>query len=67
MTRCECAGIAFEEAVRRMRSEGLALEQAVRRSGCGLTCGACIPDLVRHLHAAAMAHAAGEAAKTTVR
>ena len=57
MTRCECTGIAFEEAARRMQAEGLALEQAVRRSGCGQNCEACLPDLRRHLAAAALAAA----------
>ena len=45
MTRCECAGCAFSEVARTMRSEGLGVEEACRRTGCGQTCGACIPDL----------------------
>lgn len=49
MTRCECAGVTFEEVARRMHAERLSAEQAVRRTGCGQTCGACIPDLVRFL------------------
>jgi bacterioferritin-associated ferredoxin len=49
MTRCECAGITFEEAARRMAAERLGAEQALRRTGCGQTCGACIPDLRRFL------------------
>ena len=61
MTRCECAGIAFDEAARRMQAEGLALEQAVRRSGCGRNCEACLPDLRRHLAQAAQAAAAAAA------
>jgi bacterioferritin-associated ferredoxin len=49
MTRCECAGVTFEEVARRMARERLAADQAVRRTGCGQNCGACIPDLLRFL------------------
>jgi bacterioferritin-associated ferredoxin len=49
MTRCECAGVTFEEVARRMRAERLSAEQAVRRTGCGQNCGACIPDLLQFL------------------
>ena len=49
MTRCECAGVTFEEVARRMYAERLSVEQAVRRTGCGQNCGACIPDLVQFL------------------
>ena len=45
MTRCECAGVPFEEIARRLREEGLSLEDACGRTGCGGTCTACIPDL----------------------
>ena len=49
MTRCECAGVTFEEVARRMAAERLSADHAVRRTGCGQTCGACIPDLLRFL------------------
>ena len=51
MTRCECAGCAFSEVARMMRSEGVGVEEACRRTGCGQTCGACIPDLHGFLRA----------------
>ena len=41
MTRCECAGVSFEEIARRLREEGLSLEEACGRTGCGGTCTAC--------------------------
>jgi bacterioferritin-associated ferredoxin len=49
MTRCECAGVSFEEVERRIRQEGLSLADATERTGCGHTCTACLPDLRRHL------------------
>jgi bacterioferritin-associated ferredoxin len=49
MTGCECAGISFEEAARRLAAERLNLEELARRTGCGGTCTACIPDLRRFL------------------
>jgi NAD(P)H-nitrite reductase large subunit len=49
MTRCECAGVSFQELARRMDAEGATIEEVCRRSGCGLTCTACVPDLVRAL------------------
>lgn len=49
MTRCECAGVSFQELARRMDAEGTTIEEVCRRSGCGLTCTACVPDLVRAL------------------
>jgi NAD(P)H-nitrite reductase large subunit len=51
MTRCECAGCAFSEVARLMRSEGVGVEEACRRTGCGQTCGACVPDLHGFLRA----------------
>jgi bacterioferritin-associated ferredoxin len=48
MTRCECAGVSFQE-VCRLAAEGSSIEEACRRTGCGLTCSACVPDLVRAL------------------
>ena len=66
MTRCECTGVPFDEAARRMQAEGLTLDQAVRRSGCGKNCEACLPDLRRHLASAALAAAeAGIPARKT--
>jgi NAD(P)H-nitrite reductase large subunit len=49
MARCECAGIAFVEVARRIFVEGQVLPEALRGTGCGQICGACIPDLQRHL------------------
>ncbi len=45
MTRCECAGLAFDELRRRMHVEGLSAQDACRRTGCGQLCTACLPDL----------------------
>ena len=47
MTRCECAGITFEEILRRVDEQGQTLEQVMRATGCGELCTACIPDLKR--------------------
>lgn len=49
MTRCECAGVSFQEIARRLDTDGCSLEEVCRRTGCGLTCTACVPDLVRAL------------------
>ena len=49
MTRCECAGVSFQEIARRIEAEGTPREEICRRTGCGLTCTACVPDLVRAL------------------
>jgi bacterioferritin-associated ferredoxin len=49
MTRCECAGVTFAEVARRVEAEGITPPQAIRRSGCGQTCEACLPDLMRFL------------------
>jgi bacterioferritin-associated ferredoxin len=49
MTRCECAGVTFEEVARRMHAERVGAEQVLRRRGCGLNCGACMPDLHKFL------------------
>jgi bacterioferritin-associated ferredoxin len=49
MTRCECAGVTFEEVARRIAAERLSADQAVLRTGCGQTCTACVPDLLRFL------------------
>ncbi len=51
MTRCECAGVAFDEIVRLVRVEGLSLEAACRKTGVGDLCTACIPDLQATLRA----------------
>lgn len=45
MTRCECAGLSFEEVARRIEKDGLTLAECGRRTGCGQTCTACVPDL----------------------
>jgi bacterioferritin-associated ferredoxin len=49
MTRCECAGLTFEEAARQIQTLGRTLEELKRTTGCGGTCTACIPDLRRYL------------------
>jgi bacterioferritin-associated ferredoxin len=49
MTRCECAELTFDEIARRVREEGATLEALQERSGCGLLCSACLPDLRAHL------------------
>ena len=51
MTRCECSGISFDEAARRVLVDGLSLDELSRRTGCGGNCTACIPDLRRYLAA----------------
>jgi bacterioferritin-associated ferredoxin len=48
MTRCECAGVSFQEVAARVR-DGAGAEEALRRTGCGQTCTACLPDLARFL------------------
>jgi hypothetical protein len=50
MTRCECAGQSFAEVGQLVRC-GLTTEQACERTGCGRTCGACLPDLQHSLQA----------------
>jgi bacterioferritin-associated ferredoxin len=49
MTRCECAELAFDEVVRRIRDDGLTFEEVQERTGCGRLCSACLPDLREHL------------------
>jgi len=49
MTRCECAELPFDEIARRIREEGATLEEVMDRTGCGLLCTACLPDLRAHL------------------
>jgi len=51
MTRCECAGISFEEVRRRIAGSGIPLEAALERVGCGQMCTACVPDLSHYLKA----------------
>jgi bacterioferritin-associated ferredoxin len=49
MTRCECSGVAFTEVARQVFVEGRPLGEVLRRTGCAQNCGACLPDLQRHL------------------
>jgi NAD(P)H-nitrite reductase large subunit len=49
MTRCECAGVSFQEIARQMAATGGSLDDVQRRTGCGGTCTACVPDLRRFL------------------
>jgi NAD(P)H-nitrite reductase large subunit len=51
MTRCECAGVAFQEIAARMDAERTTLEEVCRRTQCGSTCTACLPDLARFIAA----------------
>jgi bacterioferritin-associated ferredoxin len=48
MTRCECAGVSFQEVAREMAATGRSLEEASRRTGCAQNCSACLPDLLKH-------------------
>ncbi len=48
MTRCECAGVPFDQVAREL-AEGRSLEEATHQTGCGQTCTACLPDLRRYL------------------
>jgi len=49
MTRCECAGESFAEIARQVHVEGRALCDVLKGSGCGQTCGGCLPDLQSYL------------------
>jgi NAD(P)H-nitrite reductase large subunit len=49
MTRCECAGMSFDEVARHMKERGLSIDQVAERTGCGRLCTACLPDLRDHL------------------
>jgi bacterioferritin-associated ferredoxin len=51
MTRCECAGLSFQEIAARIETERTTLEEVSRRTGCGNTCTACLPDLARFVAA----------------
>ena len=45
MTRCECSGASFERVAALMNHTGASEAEACQRTGCGATCGACLPDL----------------------
>ena len=47
MTRCECAGVSFEEIASQLERERTTLDEICRRTRCGNTCTACLPDLAR--------------------
>lgn len=49
MTRCECAGVSFQQIARQVAADGSSLDEVTRRTGCGTTCTACLPDLRRFL------------------
>jgi len=51
MTRCECAGVSFEEIARRLHDSAASVDDVCRGTGCGGTCTACLPDLARFLSA----------------
>lgn len=48
MTRCECAGLSFDEVRKRLR-KGQSFDEIAHRTGCGQTCTACVPDLEKYL------------------
>ena len=50
MTRCECAGLRFDEVRERLR-KGQSFDEIAHRTGCGRTCTACVPDLEAYLAA----------------
>jgi bacterioferritin-associated ferredoxin len=60
MTRCECSGVSFDEAARRLETERMSLDELSRRTGCGGTCTACIPELRRYLAAMARRRTSAE-------
>ena len=49
MTRCECAGLPFEEITRRVEEQRLGVAEALLHGGCGQICTACLPDLESYL------------------
>ena len=51
MTRCECAGVSFQEIAARMEADRASLDEVCRRTQCGNTCTACLPDLARFVAA----------------
>jgi NAD(P)H-nitrite reductase large subunit len=51
MTRCECAGVSFQEIANRVETEGTSLDEICQRTRCGVTCTACLPDLARFVAA----------------
>ena len=51
MTRCECAGVSFQEIATRMEADRTTLDEVCRRTQCGNTCTACLPDLARFIAA----------------
>ena len=48
MTRCECAGVTFQEIAGEMAATGRSLEETARRNGCAQNCTACLPDLLEY-------------------
>ncbi len=56
MTRCECAGVSFEELRALMDARRLAFSDACQQTGCGQTCTACLDDLGAYLTDASEAH-----------
>ncbi len=51
MTRCECAGVTFEEIAQIAQRAGPSgsLEEIGCETGCGQLCTACVPDLLSYL------------------
>ena len=47
----DLAEIPTFQELARIASSGTSLEEICRRTGCGQTCTACLPDLVRYLSA----------------
>ncbi|MCL4741346.1 MAG: (2Fe-2S)-binding protein [Phycisphaerales bacterium] len=41
--RCVCRGVTFAELIRLARSERLSIDGLIERTGCGESCGLCLP------------------------
>ncbi len=41
--RCVCRGVSFAELIRLARTEHLSIDELVERTGCGESCGLCLP------------------------
>ncbi len=41
--RCVCRGVAFADLIRLARTEQLSINELTDRTGCGESCGLCLP------------------------
>lgn len=41
--RCVCRGVTFAELIRLGRTERLSIDELIERTGCGESCGLCLP------------------------